>query len=56
MGCILETRSSSPAFSAARWDRSKLNRSRPSDEHAVSGVKKTEPADTMEDALWKTLA
>jgi hypothetical protein len=56
MRCIPGIGSGSPAFSAARWDRSTINGSRPSDEHTLSEQEKTEPAVTMEDAPWKTLA
>ena len=56
MGSILKIGSGSPAFSAARWDRSMLDGSLPFDEQSVSGLENTEPAVTMEDGTWKTLA
>jgi hypothetical protein len=56
MGSILEIGSGNPALSAARWERSMLTGSRLFDEHSVSGLMNIEPADTMEDAPWKTLA
>ena len=56
MASMLDIGSGSPAFPAARWDRSMLDGSRPFNEHSVSGLENTEPAVTMEDAPWKMLA